>query len=112
MTVNFVGNLCRDVSIKTGDDGKKIAHVDVAVNVYGRDEPMYIHIIASGAKGKYLSKLSKGCRVSVSGVNYTHDLYTNKDGKTYINASCFLAEISSFSNNNKEDDNNNKEGDW
>lgn len=88
-SVQLIGNLGKDVLIKTFENGNKVARFSLATNEYYKNnkgekvqETQWHNIVAWGKTAEFMEKsLSKGSEVAIKG-KLTHRSYNDKDGAT------------------------------
>lgn len=88
-SVQLIGNLGKDVEIKSFENGKKLAKFSLATNEFYKNnkgekvqETQWHNIVAWGKTAEFMEKsLSKGSEVAIKG-KLTHRSYDDKDGGT------------------------------
>ncbi len=90
--VQLIGNVGKDVEIKTFDNGKKVARLTLATNEYYKDakgekqqSTQWHNVVAWGKLAEvFSSTLTKGTQVAITG-KLTSRSYDNADGqKRYV----------------------------
>lgn len=86
-SVKLIGNLGKDVELKSLSSGSKVAHILIATNDYYKNnkgeavnETQWHNLVAWGKTAEMMAEhLSKGCEVAIEG-KLVHRTYEDKDG--------------------------------
>ena len=88
-SVQLIGNLGKDIELKSFDNGTKLAKFSLATNEFYKNskgekvqETQWHNIVAWGKTAEFMDKsLSKGSEVAIKG-KLTHRSYDDKNGVT------------------------------
>ena len=80
--VSFVGNLTKDVSLRTNNEGKNYAILNVAASNINKGTNFYQAIVNAGLAETCNKYLCKGSQVFITGELY-FTVFKGEDGKEY-----------------------------
>jgi len=105
-SVQLIGNLGKDVELKTFDNGSKLAKLNIATNEYYKnnkgekvEETQWHNAVAWGNLAENMSKiLDKGNEVAIKG-KLTHRSYEDKEGITRYVSEILISEFLKITKN-------------
>ena len=67
-SINLIGNITKDIDLRSTTSGKSVAEINIAVNGIGENEVVYIPVVVWEKQAENVAKYcKKGSKIGVSG---------------------------------------------